>query len=63
MTTSIREKLEMADKIMKLVHGKLERGSDHMAIIADSAIKLVGFLMEKQRQASASEKAKKKKSR
>lgn len=59
MTTSIREKLEVADKILKLVQQKLERGSDHMAIIADSAIKLVGFFMEKQ--SAAGEKGKKRK--
>ena len=48
MTTSVREKLETVDKILKLVKEKLEKGSNHMAVIADSAIKLVGFLMEKQ---------------
>jgi len=48
MTTSIREKLETVDKILKLVKEKMEKGSNHMAVIADSAIKLVGFFMEKQ---------------
>ena len=52
MTRSVREKLEVVDKILKLVKDKLEKGSDHMAILADSAIKLVGFFMEKQKKGS-----------
>jgi hypothetical protein len=52
MTVSVREKLELVDKILKLVHEKLEAGTNHMSIIADSALKLVGFLMEKQSKAS-----------
>src|SRR3989344_8763536 len=48
MTTSIREKLVLVDSILKLVKDKLEKGSNHMAVIADSAIKLVGLFMEKQ---------------
>lgn len=48
ITTSIREKMEIVDKILKLVHEKLEKGSNHMAVLADSAIKLVGYFMEKQ---------------
>ncbi len=53
MTASIREKMEIVDKILKLVHEKLEKGSNHMAVLADSAIKLVGFFMEKQGKASS----------
>jgi len=48
MTTSVREKLETVDKILKLVKDKLEKGSNHMSMVADSVIKLVGLLMEKQ---------------
>jgi len=59
MTTSIREKLELVDNILKLVKDKLERGSDHMAIIADSAIKIVGFFMEKQKEGDKTKKKKK----
>lgn len=47
MTTSIREKLELVDDILKLIKDKLEKGSNHMALIADSAIKLAGFVMDK----------------
>ncbi|MFA6382554.1 MAG: hypothetical protein WCX08_04790 [Candidatus Buchananbacteria bacterium] len=56
VTTSVREKMEIIDKILKLVHEKLDKGSNHMAVLADSAIKLVGFLMEKQKKNSAKKK-------
>jgi hypothetical protein len=58
ITTSIREKMEIVDKILKLVHQKLETGSNHMAVLADSAIKLVGFIMEKQGKGSSKRKKK-----
>ncbi|MFA6254446.1 MAG: hypothetical protein WC675_00245 [Patescibacteria group bacterium] len=58
MTISVREKLETVDKILKLVKEKLEKGSNHMAVLADSAIKMVGFLMEKQSKASGKRKKK-----
>lgn len=58
MTISVREKLELVDNILKLVHDKLEKGSNHMSVVADSAIKLVGFLMEKQGKASSKKKKK-----
>ena len=48
MTVSVREKLELVDKILKLVHEKLETGSNHMALITDSVIKMAGFFMDKQ---------------
>jgi len=60
MTASIREKLELVDKILKLVKDKLEKGSNHIALISDSVIKLVGFMMDKQAKGSASKKSKKK---
>lgn len=63
MTASIREKLELVDRILKLIKDKLEKGSNHMAILSDSAIKLVGFLMEKQKSSKSgtgSKKSKKK---
>ena len=56
MTTSVREKLELVDSILKLVKDKLEKGSNHMAVIADSAIKLVGLFMEKQGKRSSRKK-------
>jgi len=49
ITISVREKLELVDKILKLVKEKLEQGTNHMAVLADSAIKLVGFIMDKQK--------------
>ncbi len=58
MTISIREKLELVDKILKLVKDKLEKGSNHVALISDSVIKLVGFLMEKQKSKGSSKKKK-----
>jgi 20S proteasome alpha/beta subunit len=58
MTISVREKLELADKILKLVHEKLESGSNHVAVIAESVIKMVGFLMDKQESKSGKKKKK-----
>lgn len=60
MTLSVREKMEIVDKILKLIHKKLEQGSNHMALIADSAIKLIGFLMEKQGEKKKSGRSRKK---
>lgn len=61
MTLSIREKLELVDKILNLVKEKLEKGSNHMALVSDSVIKLVGFLMEKQSKSSNKSRKKNKK--
>jgi hypothetical protein len=61
MTLSARKKLETIDKILELVKEKLEKGSNHMAILSDSAIKLVGYFLEKQGNKSGSKKSKKKK--
>ena len=58
MTVSIRQKLELVDKILKLVKEKLEKGSNHIALISDSVIKLVGFLMDKQAKSSGRKKKK-----
>lgn len=48
MMSSVREKIELVDKILKLVRDKLEKSSSHLSVIADSVIKLVGFMMERQ---------------
>ncbi len=56
MTISIREKLELVDNILKLVKDKLEKGSSHVALISDSLIKMVGFLIEKHRSGVSEEK-------
>lgn len=56
ITKSVRDKMEIVDKILKLVHEKLDKGSNHMAVLADSAIKLVGFIMEKQKKSSSKKK-------
>jgi len=61
MTVSFREKLEIVDKILKLIKEKLEKGSNHMALVADSAIKLAGFMMDKQKSGSSKTKGKKRK--
>ena len=57
ITTGVKDKMETVDKILHLVKEKLEKGSNHMAMVADSAIKLVGYFMDKKE----SQKAKKKK--
>jgi len=61
MTVSIREKLEIVDKILKLIKEKLEKGSNHMALVSDSVIKLVGFLMDKQKSGASEGKSKRRK--
>jgi hypothetical protein len=58
MTLSVREKLELVDKILKLVKDKLEKGSNHMAVITDSVIKLVGYVIDKQKSGKAKGKKK-----
>lgn len=49
MFTSVREKMELVDKILRMVKDKLEKGTSHMAMIADSAMKLAGFVMDKKK--------------
>jgi len=61
MTVSVREKLELVDKILKLVKEKLEKGSNHMALVSDSVIKLIGFVMDKQKEQTTSKKKARKK--
>ena len=61
MTVSIREKLEIVDKILKLIKDKLEKGSNHMALVSDSVIKLIGFMVDKQKSGSTKSGGRKKK--
>ena len=48
VATSLRLKLELIDKILNLVKEKLEKGASHLGLIADSAIKLVSYFIERQ---------------
>jgi len=59
ITTSLRKKMETVDKILDLVKEKLEKGSNHMALLADSAMKLVGFLIDKKEKNSKSKRSRK----
>jgi len=59
ITDSAKKKMQMVDDILKLVKDKLDKGSNHMSILADSAIKLVGFVMDKQKKSTAKSKKKK----
>lgn len=45
--TSIRGKIELVDKILNLVKEKLEKSSNHLALIADNVMKIVGYFMDK----------------
>lgn len=56
MLASIREKMEMVDSILKLVKEKLEKSSSHLGMIADSAIKLVGYIIEQKKGSSKKKK-------
>lgn len=47
VATSLRLKLELIDKILNLVKEKLEKGASHLGLIADSAIKLVSYFIER----------------
>lgn len=46
--TGVKEKMDTIDKILNLVHDKLEKGSSHMAILSETAVRLVGHLIDKQ---------------
>lgn len=48
VASSVRLKLELVDKILNLVKDKMEKGASHLGLIADSAIKLVGYFIERQ---------------
>jgi TRAP-type C4-dicarboxylate transport system permease small subunit len=48
MVKSVKDKMEMVDKILKLVKDKLETGSSHLAMLSDTALKIAGFVMDKQ---------------
>ena len=52
MMTSIREKMELVDKILKLIKDKLEKSSSHLAVLADTAIKLTGYFIKQQKKKS-----------
>lgn len=52
ITAGVKDKLKTIDKILNLIKDKLEKGSDHMSVITDSVIKLVGLAMEKQKSSS-----------
>ena len=56
MMTSARQKLELVDKILKIVKEKLEKSSSHLSVIADSAIKLAGFLIDKKKRTKGKKK-------
>ena len=46
--SSIREKLDFIDHLLNLLKEKLEKSSSHLSLIADSAIKLVTYIIDKQ---------------
>lgn len=48
VATSVRLKLVVVDRILDLVKDKLEKGASHLGLIADSAIKLVSYFIERQ---------------
>lgn len=56
ITAGVRDKLKLVDKILKIIKEKLEKGSNHMALITDSVIKLVGLAMEKQKKPAGKKK-------
>ncbi|MAF24349.1 hypothetical protein CL634_02000 [bacterium] len=45
MVLGIREKMETVDKILDLVKDKLEKGSSHLGMLADTALKLTGYFL------------------
>ena len=57
--SSIREKMELVDDILKLVKEKLEKTSSHVGMLADSAIKLAGYFVEQKRKSPTKKKGKK----
>ena len=61
ITGGVRKKMETVDKILDLVKEKLEKGSNHFGMMADSVIKLVGYVMDKQKDSSSKKSKSKKK--
>lgn len=57
--TGVKEKMDTIDKILQLVHDKLEKGSSHMAILSETAVRLVSHMVDKQTKKSPSKKKKK----
>ena len=57
--TGVKEKMDTIDKILNLVHDKLEKGSSHMAILSETAVRLVSHLIDKQVKKSPNKKKKK----
>jgi|SRR3989344_5091363 len=47
MFRSFKNKLDTLDHILKLVREKLEKGSNHLALISDTVLKVAGFVMDK----------------
>lgn len=58
--TGVKEKMDTIDKILNLVHDKLEKGSSHMAILSETAVRLVSHLVDKQTGKKSKSRAKKK---
>lgn len=48
IVTGVKEKMDTIDKILNLVHDKLEKGSSHMAILSETVVRLVSHLVDKQ---------------
>ncbi len=47
ITSGARAKFELIDSILHLAKDKLEKSSSHMAILADSAMKIVTMVIDK----------------
>lgn len=58
--TGVKEKMDTIDKILNLVYDKLEKGSSHMAILSETAVRLVSHLVDK-KTGKSRKKSKKKK--
>jgi hypothetical protein len=58
VTTSVKEKLELVDSILRLVKEKMERGSSHMATMSETFVKMATMLIDKQITKSKSSKTK-----
>jgi hypothetical protein len=63
LVKSVREKMETVDAVLSVVRDKLEEGSSHLGMIADTILRFGGYFLEKKmKSATSSSRTKKGKS-
>ena len=47
---SIKQKIDLVDKVLQMIKEKLEKTSSHFTLMADTIMKVAGFFLERQPQ-------------